>query len=230
MSESTVAPGWYPDPNSDGARRWWDGRQWGPPAPVPVPAAVPAPPGPGAAPPATFAPSPSAPAWDPYVTARPSPGPQVNRVARSGAWLGGVSMLGVPLACVLGWVFSGIGLSRAMAAERTGRGPFGLGTAIAGLVMSAIGTVVSIWVLIWAFQPGGPLSMVPAFDEAATEHEIETGIHDQLGMTVDVDCPPDPSMQQGSVFECLVTADGTMLTTVTVTVQDRSGYIIWRTN
>ncbi len=26
--QSTVAPGWYPDPHSPGQVRWWDGSQW----------------------------------------------------------------------------------------------------------------------------------------------------------------------------------------------------------
>ena len=37
MSEpQTTPPGWYNDPN--GQQRWWDGVQWGDPAPAPVPA------------------------------------------------------------------------------------------------------------------------------------------------------------------------------------------------
>lgn len=29
-----TAPGWYPDPSNPGMQRWWDGSQWGPPAPI----------------------------------------------------------------------------------------------------------------------------------------------------------------------------------------------------
>ena len=35
MSESSVAPGWYPDPAGNGGHRYFDGTSWGPTAPPP---------------------------------------------------------------------------------------------------------------------------------------------------------------------------------------------------
>ncbi|WP_438616481.1 DUF2510 domain-containing protein [Nocardioides humilatus] len=37
-----MPPGWYPDPTTPGARRWWTGTIWGPP-PLPAPSSPPKP-------------------------------------------------------------------------------------------------------------------------------------------------------------------------------------------
>ena len=45
MSDMPGTPGWYPDPDSEGRERYWDGTQWKQDAPAPAQgsAAVPAP-------------------------------------------------------------------------------------------------------------------------------------------------------------------------------------------
>ena len=37
MSQGSVPPGWYPDPQELGRQRWWDGTRWGQQAPVTSP-------------------------------------------------------------------------------------------------------------------------------------------------------------------------------------------------
>lgn len=42
MTGAVVQPGWYPDPQTPGVLRWWDGQQWtGQTAPLPAAAPYP---------------------------------------------------------------------------------------------------------------------------------------------------------------------------------------------
>ena len=67
------------------------------------------------------------------------------------------------------------------------------------------------------------------FNQAGAQAQIAKGIEAQTGSTVTVNCPEDPPLNPGSKFECIATAADGSTTLVTVTIQDRSGDVIWQT-
>jgi hypothetical protein len=75
--------------------------------------------------------------------------PTRNTPATAGLAFGVLSFVIPVLGGALGLVFSVLGLSRANHLDKDGEGPIGRGKAIAGLVLSIIGTVTSVALLIF---------------------------------------------------------------------------------
>lgn len=123
MSDSSPTSGWYDD--GSGNKRWWDGSQWGPYAPVqPVTVNVTVPP-------------------------QAAPRAPVNGAAVAGLILGLLAILTcwVPglgaFIAVFGIIFSSVGLW--LVRQRSGAGR---GMAASGLVMSVISAFVFLMILL----------------------------------------------------------------------------------
>jgi hypothetical protein len=56
LAGGTISPGWYPDPEGSGRRRWWDGQQWTTHYEATPPAQITSPPAPAFAPVQPFVP------------------------------------------------------------------------------------------------------------------------------------------------------------------------------
>jgi len=75
--------------------------------------------------------------------------PPNNRAANAGLVLGILSFIFSAVAGVIGLVLSVLGLSRAAAFAREGAGPVGRGKAVAGIILSIIGSVASAALIIY---------------------------------------------------------------------------------
>ncbi|WP_381217645.1 DUF4333 domain-containing protein [Streptomyces incanus] len=60
------------------------------------------------------------------------------------------------------------------------------------------------------------------------EQEIRTGVEQQLGMAVTVDCPSSVSVRTGESFQCVVTGSDGSAAMADVTVQNGQGEFVWR--
>ena len=95
-----------------------------------------------------------------------------------------------------------------------------------------LGASAAAWVLVIAISTpviNGVVTDNATFNQAGMQATIAKGIKAQSGVTTTVSCPQDPPMNPGSKFECIATAADGSNTAVTVTVQDRSGDVIWQT-
>jgi len=60
------------------------------------------------------------------------------------------------------------------------------------------------------------------------EEEIGSGVLEQAGLDVSVECPDQVDIEAGKSFECEVTpADGGAAATAEVTMEDEDGNITW---
>lgn len=94
-----------------------------------------------------------------------------------------------------------------------------------GLALGAI--AVALWGSLFAAYLA-QLDSVPGLDIRVIESSIRDGIQEQLGIVVSVECPPAPSAEPGSTFTCVATGSSGTNSLVDVTVQDRTGYVVWR--
>jgi hypothetical protein len=66
------------------------------------------------------------------------------------------------------------------------------------------------------------------YDQASMERSIQTGIREQLGNSVDVQCPTEPLVGIGHTFDCTIyDASGRAIATATVTWTDNYGGYKW---
>jgi hypothetical protein len=156
--------GWYLDPHTQTTMRWWSGEQWtehqqpidpvpaSTPVPVPVPVPRPAP----ASAPAAYVPmggesaQGAAEAEAPRLTGRALRIERERQARRNNvfAWLGllfaVISFLFNPFAVlsVLAVIFASVGLARAQNLSDAGVEYSGRGTAVAGLVVGLIASVI----------------------------------------------------------------------------------------
>lgn len=239
-------PGWYQDPSGNGTR-WWDGTQWGPHA-QPQPATLP---GPQAHPPGgTAGTAPGLWAWvvaatplvllgvailaavlvgvDGTTSAYLLVGEAVAAaLALFAAWRDTKALraAGEPLRDALAWwcLLPPWAYLWARAVKRTRKtgADWGLfaGSVIAWLVIIVIAVPVT----------GSVITDVTVFNRTQAQADIAKGIKARTGVAVTVDCPQDPPLNPGSQFQCIATAADGSTTAVTVTVQDRSGDVIWQT-
>jgi hypothetical protein len=237
-ASASPPPGWYPDP-ANGAPRWWDGAQWGPQAPpVPltpvVPAAI-----------QLRRPWPWAVAGAPLV--------QLG-VAIMAAFLGGPSgtageylLIGALVAALFAIIAArrdvkalraaGETVSPAMASwcllspwayliaravrrsSRTGA-DWGLLAGTAAIWLIAL--VISVPII------NSVITDASTINQAQLQSQIASSIKAKSGVAVTVNCPKDPPVNPGSQFQCIATAADGSTVGVTVTVQDRSGDVIWQ--
>ncbi len=74
-------------------------------------------------------------------------------------------------------------------------------------------------------------NMDPEVDVPALEADIESGVKDQMGVTVTADCPEDVTWKTGDSFDCTVTDDDTGETsTVVVDMDNDDGDMTWNLN
>ena len=228
------APGWYRD-GSGPAGRWWDGTQWGPQTrPLSGPAATPpqAPPGP----PVRWA-------WALALTPAAWAGAAALVAAGTGISFGsGISWTALPALVFAMFAASADTRALRQAGERAPGllpwlvliGPWAYLLARAarrrGLpgprwslpVTGAVSWLAAIAALAAAAAVAAPGLQL---DRAALQADIEKGIRTQQGVAVTADCPQDPPMNPGSVFQCTATAADRSVAIVTVTVQDD---IVWK--
>lgn len=65
-------------------------------------------------------------------------------------------------------------------------------------------------------------------DTGVVEREIQTGVQQQVGQTVTVQCPSSVAVRTGASFQCVVTATDGSRSFATVTVQNSQGEFVWR--
>lgn len=161
-----VPAGWYPDPSTPSQVRWWDSAAWTSdvqsvpqqrsPAPAsggwtPTPSPVPA------SAPRAYQTAPGyqtvpTSGWQQTNSYRPGNiDPDLssgkNAPARNGFAFAVLSLFGVPIACILGMVLSIMGLSRSKRYARAGCDTIGRRKAIWGIVLSSLGTVITVVLL-----------------------------------------------------------------------------------
>ena len=91
---------------------------------------------------------------------------------------------------------------------------------------------IAAWLLVIVISApaiGSVTTDSATFNQAGVQAQIAKGIQAQTGVAVTVSCPADPPLDPGSRFECIATAADGSTTAVTVTIQDRSGDIVWQT-
>ena len=64
-------------------------------------------------------------------------------------------------------------------------------------------------------------------DPGLIETEIETGVLNQIGVSVIADCPDPMSGKVGDVRQCVIEDDFGSVAIVNVTIQNADGYIVW---
>jgi hypothetical protein len=74
------------------------------------------------------------------------------------------------------------------------------------------------------FSAGGNL------DIGGLEEEIASGIEDQTGTAVTVDCPDEVKIEAGNTFDCTATDESGTTGTVRVTQKDDEGNVEWELN
>jgi hypothetical protein len=224
---TNLAPaGWYADANDPGQQRWWDGTGWTDHVqPVPVPA--------------TTAPSPALESAQPYrlAYAPPDNTPPSNTPATLSLVFGIICLIVNPvlLIGIAALILGIVGLRR----SRNFIPAFGRGKAIAGIVLSIIGTLINlilIIVVVSALIGSGVFQSRPRDDSGAVwqdqgplQQQISTGIHEQTGAQVDsVQCAEPAAPTAGTSFDCIARiADGPDLR-ILVRVQNAQGGYVWQ--
>lgn len=165
----------------------------------------------------TTAPTGQYPSWTP-PQAIPT-----NGMATAARALGIVSIIANVFAVpsILALIFGIIGRGRA-----NRLGGIGAGAALFGIISGAIMT--AIWGVVMIVIIGGALAAsAPSFDAAQTDAQIKADAMKQGTELQSVQCPDNPSMTEGSSFNCLViTKDGSR-EFARVHVDDANGAFTW---
>lgn len=231
---TNVAPaGWYADASDSGQQRWWDGTGWTDhvrPAPL---ATAPL------ASPDTAQPTGNGTPVQPYrlTYTPPDDSPRTNTPATLSLVFGIISLIVNPLLTIgiAALILGIVGLRRA----GTFIPPVGHGKAMAGIVLSIVGTVINVILIIVVvsaligsgiFQSGrrDGSSAVQLY-KGQVQQGITAGIQKQTGSRIDsVQCADPPALTAGTSFECIARiVDGPNLR-VLVRIQDGHGGYVWQ--
>ncbi len=244
-SLSVPPPGWYQDLSDPGLQRWWDGTQWtehtASNAPAEASVVVPEPviaaeafPVQHVAPPEPapiivpshdghlrgYAPPPTTPPLSPMQLSRMPSELPANTVATRGMIFSLVSLALNPLLIVgiIGIVQGVRGLRRApnFLPERANKGQ-----AIAAVVVGAFSTVLAVFIVAVAvWLPFQRAQQAAQFDQLGVQQEIQTDLQRESGLAVArVDCPANPSVAAGSVFNCVATMGDARTVQVILTIK-----------
>jgi len=199
-----VPAGWYADPGVVAQERYFDGSTW------------------------TDQVRPSA------LSGRTSP-PRLsagaNGAATAAFWVGAAQIVtwflawpfGAPFAVIsmlLGVPTLILGIIGTVRAAKVGKGKANSVTAI---VIGALALVLAVIPLARSSGVGAG-----TIDPTKLDATIVSGIHDQSGQTVTVDCPDGQAMTKGNTFSCVATDAAGQNHVVNVTVQNDQGDVVWQ--
>lgn len=257
-----IPAGWYQDPTTPGQNRWWNGAEWTSDIQA-VPQQQPPAPTPG-----TWMPSPSpAPVSAPPVYQQATPASQTapaggwqrtdayrignegadlasgkNTPATTGLTFGIISLAGVPIAFILGLVFSIKGLGRSKRYALAGHDAVGHTKSIWGIVLSSIGAVIGL--ILFVSVVNNPSGLQDGADKARSDHAVpDQAVADTSGTylgtdlaadvtrvllangstATDVTCADTVKVDVGVITDCKATLDGTAMG-IRVTWDDAKGH------
>ncbi|HEY9471877.1 MAG TPA: DUF2510 domain-containing protein [Propionibacteriaceae bacterium] len=233
---TNLAPaGWYADTTDAGQQRWWDGTGWTdhvrqtPVAPESAPFATP-----DAAQPTDN----GTPVQSYRLTyTPPDDTPATNTPATLSLIFGIFSLIVNPvlLVGIAALILGIIGLRRA----GNFIPPVGHGKAMAGIVLSIIGTLVNLILIIvvvsaligsGVFQSGlrDGSSAVRQF-QGQVQQDISTGLLDQTDAIIErVECAEPPALTAGTSFECIARIADAPDLRILVRIHDRQGGFVWQ--
>lgn len=225
LTKSSPPAGWYSDPSGLPGERWWDGSVWTDhrhsgagviPQSIPVPAAHQIP---MDAPPPGF--------YNFYDESQDKRRGK-NTFATNALVMGILSIAIIPIAPIrwlpvllaiaaIVWGILGI--------RRSQNSGLGKAKAIWGLVLGSIALLVAI--AVWGAASAALFPSSLEFDQVAVQAQIAADATEQGIQLSDVVCPVAPNMTSGEEFQCLAKAADGSNTSVTVSVQDDAGSIVW---
>ncbi|GAB3034928.1 hypothetical protein GCM10027052_11070 [Parafrigoribacterium mesophilum] len=232
---TNLAPaGWYADTSDAGQERWWDGSRW-------TDRVRPTPLTPETATDTSDAALPTdngTPVQRYRLTyTPPDDSPRTNTPATLSLIFGIISLIVNPLLLVgiAALILGIVGLRRA----GNFIPPVGHGKAMAGVVLSIIGTLVNVILIIvvvsaligsGAFQSGHRNSSSAVWqDQGEVQQLISTGIHEQTGAKVDaVQCAVPAAPTAGTSFDCIARIADAPDLRILVRVQDNEGRFVWQ--
>ena len=188
--------GWYPDPATPSLSRWWNGVEWTADTRA---AAAP-------------------------ITSSAAPSGR-NTPATTGLTFGILALVGVPIACILGLVFSIQGLSRSKPDALAGRAGVGRTKSIWGIALSVTGALV--WTIIAVAVIAGQVAdhaddLSGTYRGTFLAADVTQALIKNGNTVTDVTCPDTPRVDAGVITECLATLDGKP-TGIRVTWDDAAG-------
>lgn len=226
VTNSSPPAGWYSDPDGRSGERWWDGAVWTdhrqstasitPPS-VPAPADD------------SLPPNDSPAGFHNFYDASQDRKRGKNTFATNALVLGIFSVIATPfvplrwvpvLMAVAAIVWGVLGIRRSQSSG------LGKARAIWGLVLGSIALPVAI--AVWGITSAPLHAESVVFDQVGVQAKITADAAAQGIQISDVNCPIRPLLTSGEEFRCLAKAADGSNTSVTISVRDSAGSMVWK--